>query len=222
MEDGTISKTSGGEFILHQLLKFVANPDYTSGVISAICDGATTLQMNNLVNVVNELKRKLDLIEKQTGCDIYCSSPVFTDDILPVLQKAKDEVNNKKRRLYVTFMVACIHPDSLNCKNKTIYLKLLDQLDYLSIYILNILNNYRTEKQLIEIIGANYDKDAILVHLYTLKSLDLVDKISAEEFVAMHKHRGSIGIRNRGNVFLYKRSYLGDQFMDFIIKGVPE
>ena len=175
MEDGVISKTSGGEFILLQLLKYAANPNPVAALINAIFDGASTLQMNNLVNVVNELKRKLDLIEKQTGCEIYCSSPVFTNDILPVLQKAKNEVNEYKRGLYVSFMAACIHPDSLNCENKTIYLKWLDQLDYLSIYILNILNNYRTEKQLMEIIGANYDKDAILVHLYTLKSLDLVD-----------------------------------------------
>ena len=118
--------------------------------------------------------------------------------------------------------MACIHPDSKDCSNKSIYMNLLDQLDYLSIFILKQLDYYTTEKSLVEKNELGYDKDAILVHLWNLQPCGLIDKISAKEFESLNKRGGNRRLMHPEGVFLYKRTGLGDRFLNFIIKGMPE
>ena len=221
MGEITISKTSAVEFISLQLLKYAANPNPVAALINAFCDGLNTLQINNIVEVLNGLKARIDNIEEKTGRNLYFDKIVFEEDILPILQKAKDEVNAKKRKTYVTFIAACIHPDNLDCNNKSIFSNYLDKLDYLSVYILNSLGAYLTEKQLVEKIGSKYDENVILVHLWDLKANDLVDKISAEEYERLLRRYGNIKLRTSQNVFLYKRSKFGGELLNFIIKGMP-
>lgn len=215
-----VSKTTGAEFILIQLLKFVANPNPIAATITAFCDGINTSQVNNIIEVLNELNLKIDCIERQIGIKPYIDIQTFTDDILPILQKSKDEFNAQKRKLYATFLAACIHPDSLNCSNKLIFANYLDRLDYLSIYILNNIKSYCTERQLIEIIDSKEDKDTILVHLWNLKSLDLVESITADEYEKSSRF-GNRRLLNSKNVLLYKRSNLGNEFLNFMLKGIP-
>ncbi len=215
-----VSKTTGAEFILIQLLKFVANPNPIAATITAFCDGINTSQVNNIIEVLNELNLKIDCIERQIGIKPYIDIQTFTDDILPILQKSKDEFNAQKRKLYATFIVACIHPDNLNCRNKVIFSNYLDRLDYLSIYILNNIKSFCTERQLIEIIDSKEDKDTILVHLWNLKSLDLVESITADEYEKSSRF-GNRRLLNSKNVLLYKRSNLGNEFLNFMLKGIP-
>ena len=217
-----ISKTSGAEFISHQLLKFVVNPNPMAALVNGLCDYSNMLQINNIIDVLNDLNRVKDHIEEKTGRNLYCDAIVFQEDILPILQKAKDTVNEQKRKLYVSFMAACIHPDSLNCSNKSIYMSLLDQLDYLSIYILKQLDYYTTEKRVVEKIGQNYDKEAIQVHLWQLQPCGLVDKISAKEYESLNIRFGNRRLLHPEGVFLYKRTGLGNSFINFIVKGMPE
>lgn len=217
----TISKTSGAEFISHQLLKFAVNPNPIAALINVFCDSLNTIQVNNIIDVLNELKTRIDFIEKKTGRNLYFDTLVFEDDILPTLQKAKEQLNARKRKLYVSFITACIHPDNLNCNNKTIFSNYLDKIDYLSIYLLNILGSYRTEKQLVEVIGSKYDENVTLVHLWDLKANNLVDVISAEEFERLHRRFGNLKLRHPENVTFYKRNRMGDELFRFIIKGMP-
>ena len=222
MEEKELSKTTGLKFISIQLLKLAANSNYIGAIINAFCDGLNTLQINNIIEVVNDLKERVEYIEEKTKIKLHFDNPVFVDDILPTLQKAKDELNEQKRKLYVTFITACIHPDNLDCNNKKIYANYLDQLDYLSIYILNSLDHYCSEKHLIEKIDVDYDKDTILVHLLALNSMGLIDKIGAEEFERLHKRFGNIKILHPENVFFYKRNHLGNGLLSFILKGNPQ
>lgn len=222
MGDKTVSKTSGVEFISLQLLKFTANPNPVAALLNAFCDGLNTLQINNIIEVLNDLQARIDNIEKKTGRNLSFDKIVFEEDILPVLQKAKDSANAQKRKLFVAFIVACIHPDNLDCSNKGIFSNYLDKLDYLSIYILNSLETYLTEKQLVKKIGSKYDVNVIHVHLWDLKANDLVDKISAEEFERLHRRYGNIKLRHPENVFLYKRNRFGDELLKFLIKGMPK
>lgn len=217
-----ISKTSGAKFISHQLLKFVVNPNPMAALVNGLCDYSNMLQINNIIDVLNDLNRVKDHIEEKTGRNLYCDAIVFQEDILPILQKAKDTVNEQKRKLYVSFMAACIHPDSLNCSNKSIYMSLLDQLDYLSIYILKQLDYYTTEKRVVEKIGQNYDKETIQVHLWQLQPCGLVDKISAKEYESLNIRFGNRRLLHPEGVFLYKRTGLGNSFFNFIVKGMPE
>ena len=222
MEEITVSKTSAVEFISLQLLKYAINPNPVAALFSAFCDGMNTLQINTIVELLNELKARIDNIEEKTGRNLYFDKVVFEEDILPVLQKAKDGLNSQKRKLYVAFIAACIHPDNLDCKNKGIFSNYLDKLDYLSVYILNSLGSHLTEKQLVEKIDSKYDANVILVHLWDLKANDLVDKISAEEYEKLVRRYGNIKLLNSKNVFLYKRNKFGDELLNFIIKGMPK
>ena len=222
MEEITVSKTSAVEFISLQLLKYATNPNPVAALFSAFCDGMNTLQINTIVELLNELKARIDNIEEKTGRNLYFDKVVFEEDILPVLQKAKDGLNSQKRKLYVAFIAACIHPDNLDCKNKGIFSNYLDKLYYLSVYILNSLGSHLTEKQLVEKIDSKYDANVILVHLWDLKANDLVDKISAEEYEKLVRRHGNIKLLNSKNVFLYKRNKFGDEFLNFIIKGIPK
>jgi hypothetical protein len=138
------------------------------------------------------------------------------------IQKAKDELNAEKRKMYATYIMACIHPNSIGCSNKSIYMNLLDQLDYLSVYILRQLDYYTTEKRLVEKMGQNYDKEVIQVHLWGLQPCGLVDKISAKEYESLNKRGGNRRLLHPEGVFLYKRTGLGDSFLNFIVKGMPE
>ena len=217
-----LSKTSGAEFISHQLFEYVVNPNPMTAWVNGFCDYLNMQQVNNIIDVLNDLKRVKDLIEEKTGRNLYFDTIVFQEDILPILQKAKDTVNEQKRKLYVSFMAACIHPDSLNCNNKSIYMSLLDQLDYLSIYILKQLDHYTTEKKLVEKFGQSYDKEVILVHLWGLQPCGLIEKNSAKEIESLYKSRGNIRMRHPEGAFLYRRTDLGNSFLSFIIKGMPE
>jgi hypothetical protein len=222
MGETTVSKTSPVEFISFQLLKYAANPNPVAALINAFCDGLNTLQINNIIDVLNDLKARIDNIEEKTGRNLYFDKVVFEEDILPMLQKAKDGVNAQKRKIYVAFIAACIHPDNLDCSNKSIFSNYLDKLDYLSVYILQNLEYYHTEKQLVEKIGSKFDAKVILVHLWDLKANDLVEKISAEEYERLHRRYGNIKLRHPENVFLYKRNMFGGELLNFIIKGMPK
>lgn len=221
MDDIEISKTSGVEFISHQLLKYVVNSNPLAALVNGFCDYLNMQQVNNIIDVLNDLKRVKDLIEEKIGRNLYFDTIVFQEDILPILQKAKDTVNEQKRKLYVSFMAACIHPDSLNCSNKSIYMNLLDQLDYLSIFILKQLDYYTTEKRLVEKIGQNYDKEVIQVHLWGLQPCGLVDKISAQELESLNTRGGNRRLMHPEGVFLFKRTDFGNSFLNFIVKGMP-
>lgn len=217
-----ITKTSGVEFISHQLLKFVIDPNPIAALVNGFCDYLNMLQVNNIIDILDELRTKIDFVEEQIHGKLYINPPVFKDDILPTLQKAKDELNAEKRKLYATYIMACIHPDSLDCSNKFIYMNLLDQLDYLSFFILKQLDYYSTEKRLVETIGQSYDKEVILVHLWQLQPCGLVDKINAEEYERLNKRGGNRRLLHPEGIYLYKRSSLGDNFLNFIVKGMPE
>jgi len=222
MDHIEISKTSGAEFISHQLLKFVVNPNPMAALVNGFCDYLNMLQVNNIIDVLNELKDKIDFVEEQIHGKLYVDPPVFKDDILPTLQKAKDELNAEKRKMFATYIMACIHPDSIDCSNKSIYMNLLDQLDYLSVYILKQLDYYTTEKRLVEKIGQSYGKEVIQVHLWQLQPCGLVEKKSAQELESLNTRGGNRRLRHPEGVFLFKRTDLGNSFLNFIVKGMPK
>ena len=205
-----LSKTSKIGFALQQLFKGATNLNPIAFFANGLCDYLNTLQVNNIIDFVQMLDKQIDDIIERIEPEIFLST----------LQKVKDEMNEEKRKLYASYIVACVHPDNSDCDNKSIYLNLIDQLDYLSIYILNVLEDYNTESCLIEKIGQNYNKDAVLVRLWSLCSLNLIEKISAGELDNSRKSFGNIKSRNP-KMPLYKRTRLGERLFDFIIKGMP-
>lgn len=88
MREKNVSKTSLVDFTSLQLLKYAANPNPVAALINAFCDGLNTLQINNIIEVLNDLKARIDNIEEKTGRNFNLDKIVFEEDILPVLQKA--------------------------------------------------------------------------------------------------------------------------------------
>ncbi len=193
-----------------------------AALVNGFCNYLNMLQVNNIIDVLSELKDKIDFVEEQIHGKLYVDPPIFKDDILPTLQKAKDELNAEKRKMYATYIMACIHPKSLDCSNRYIYMNLLDQIDYLGIFILKQLDYYTIEKILVEKIGQSYDKDVTLVHLWQLQQCGLVDKISAKEYESLNRRLGNRRLLHPEGVFMYKRTGLGNSFLNFIVKGMPE
>ena len=109
-----ISKTSSAEFISHQLLKFVVNPNPMAALVNGFCDYLNLLQINNIIDVLNELKEKIDFVEEQIHGKLYVDPPVFKDDVLPTLQKAKDELNAEKKYIIKLLIVLILF---INQKN---------------------------------------------------------------------------------------------------------
>ena len=220
MDSKTLKKTTQAELICQQLAKFVFDPNPIAVLTNSFFDTLNAFQMNNIIDFVNDLKKRVDRLEEKYNEKFRIDEITFKEEVLPIFQKVKDEVNSNKKDLYVSFLAASIHPSSLNCNNKRLYLNYLEQLDYLSIYILNNIENECNEKKLVKKIGNNYNENEIIVHLLHLHSLGMVDKISAEEFENKHKRLGNIKLRHPENVFLYKRNRLGNEFLSFIIHGM--
>ena len=81
---------------------------------------------------------------------------------------------------------------------------------------------YTTEKRLVEKNVQSYDKEVTLVHLWQLQHCGLVDKISAKEYESLNKRGGNRRLLHPEGVSLYKRTGLGNSFLNFIVKGMPE
>ena len=83
MDHIEISKTSGAEFISHQLLKFVVNPNPMAALVNGFCDYLNMQRVNNIIDVLDQLKDKIAFVQEQIIGKLYVNPPVFKNDILP-------------------------------------------------------------------------------------------------------------------------------------------
>ena len=205
---------------------YCVNPE---PIISAIIDFIKGLrsrrQINNISEVLRIYSSNLDIMkEALIDKEFFIKTPIYLEDLLSILNKVKNEESEEKRKLFADFLSACRHPDNLECGNKAIFFRLIEQLDYLAVMILHSLTQYQSEKGIVERIiqdtNNNYETDEILVHLWNLESLGLVEKISAEELEKLSKRGGNRKLRNPKDVHLYRNNRLGTSLCNFITKGV--
>lgn len=220
MVNKSLRKTTQLELACQQLVKLVIDPNPVALIVNSFFDSLNAFQMNNIIDFVNDLHERVSLLEEGSTLKFQIDEFTFKEEVLPILHKVKDEIKTNKRKLYATFLAASIHPSSLNCSNKQIYLNYIEQLDYLSIYILNLAEHECHEKKIAEKLGNKFSEEDIIVHLSQLYSLGLLDKISAVEYEKSHKRFGNIKLRHHEGVFLYKRNITGNKFLQFIAKGL--
>lgn len=182
MVNKSLRKTTQLERACQLLVKLVIDPNPVALIVNSFFDSLNTFQMNNIIDFVNDLHERVNRLEEGSTIKFQIDEFTFKEEVLPILQKVKDEIKTNKRKLYATFLAASIHPCSLNCSNKQIYLNYIEQLDYLSIYILNHAEHECHEKKIAEKIGNKFSEEDIIVHLSQLYSLGLLDKISAVEY----------------------------------------
>ena len=159
------------------------------------------------------------------GKNFYLNTPVYEEDLLSTLQKAKDEANGKKRELYASYLTACCRPENINCSSKTIYLNKLSQLNEVGLLILQYLGNYCIPNRIMAALfaekGITINTEDLYNHLYDLESMKVVEKINVKEYLATHKRGGNRMTRNPESTYFYKRTSLGNGLYNFILTGMP-
>lgn len=224
--ENELEKTSKVKFLFESIVKIAANIQHpVSGVgANLYFDYQNVVQYNNIVDFLQKLKERLEWLNEIVLGKLFVEEPVIKKDLMQTIQIAKDEMISEKRDLYASYVTACCHPDNKDWSRKQIYLRKLEQLDYLGIKILQVLKSQSIESRIINKIkqsDTSTDNEDVLAQLWDLESLGLVEKISAKEYNETLRRGGNRMIRNPENVVLYKRTKLGEGLYGFIIKGIP-
>ncbi|MBQ8467191.1 MAG: hypothetical protein IJ546_05800 [Prevotella sp.] len=224
--ENELEKTSKLKFLLESIVKIVANGQHPVLGIGAnlYFDYQNALQYNNVVDFLQKLLEHLEWLNEIVLGKLFVEEPVIKKDLMQTIQLAKDEMISKKRDLYASYVTACCHPGNKDWSRKQIYLRKIEQLDYLGIGILKILEKHSREDSIVKKISENKtyaDNEDIRAQLWDLESLGLAEKLSAKDYYDSHWRGGNRMVRNPENVYLYKRTKLGDGLFDFIKKGIP-
>ena len=224
--ENELEKTSKLKVLLESIVKIVANGQHPVLGIGAnlYFDYQNALQYNNVVDFLQKLLERLEWLNEIVLGKLFVEEPVLKKDLMQAIQIAKDELISEKRDLYASYVTACCHPDNKDWSRKQIYLRKIEQLDYLGIGILKILEKHSREDSIVKTMSENKvftDNEDIRAQLWDLESLGLAEKISAKDYYDTQRRGGNRMVRNPENVYLYKRTKLGDGLYNFIVKGIP-
>ena len=224
--ENELEKTSKLKVLLESIVKIVANGQHPIMGIGAnlYFDYQNALQYNNVVDFLQKLLDRLEWLNEIVLGKLFVEEPVFKKDLMQAIQLAKDELISEKRDLYASYVTACCHPDNKDWSRKQIYLRKIEQLDYLGIGILKILEKHSREDSIVKTMSENKvftDNEDIRAQLWDLEALGLAEKISAKDYYDAQRRGGNRMVRNPESVYLYKRTKLGDGLYNFIIKGIP-
>lgn len=208
-------------------LDYSINPiSFSSAITRFVKSLHNNEQIENIKDTLQKYESDLEIIKDALlDKDFFRKTPLYEEDFLSVFQKAKDEFNEEKRCLLANYLAACRNPGNMDCKSKPVYLRIVEQISYLDVIILNCLSCYRTEKSIIDYVSCKNKKEAnpddIRIHLWGLEPLGLIEKKGAKDLEKMIRRIGNRKLLHPEDVYLYKRSGLGNEFHDFIIKGIP-
>ena len=224
--ENELEKTSKLKFLLESIVKIVANGQHPVLGIGAnlYFDYQNALQYNNVVDFLQKLLDHLEWLNGIVLGKLFVEEPVIKKDLMQTIQLAKDEMISEKRDVYASYVTACCHPDNKDWSRKQIYLRKIEQLDYLGIGILKILEKHSREDSIVKTMSedkAFTDNEDIRAQLWDLESLGLAEKTSAKDYYDTQRRGGNRMVRNPENVYLYKRTKLGDGLYNFIVKGIP-
>lgn len=227
MENYEIEKVSVESTFFETIIKLCSAPSVTiSAFFEFILSLRSRNQFNNVVDVVNQHTSDLNIIkESLLDKNFYLNTPVYVEDLLSTLQKAKDETNKKKRELYASYLTACCRPENVNCSSKPIYLNKLSQLDEVGLFILQCLGSIGNPTAIMAALSSEknitINSEDFYNHLYEMESMKIVEKINVKDYLATHKRGGNRMPRNPERVFYYKRTSLGNGLYNFILTGMP-
>ena len=224
--ENELDKTSKLKVLLESIVKIVANGQHPILGVGAnlYFDYQNVVQYNNVVDFLQKLKERLEWLNEIVLGKLFVEEPVIKKDLMQTIQIAKDEMVSEKRDLYASYVTACCHPENKDWSRKQIYLRKIEQLDYLGIGILKILEKHSREDSIVKTMSedkAFTDNEDIRAQLWDLESLGLAEKISAKDYYDTQRRGGNRMVRNPENVYLYKRTKLGDGLYNFIVKGIP-
>lgn len=224
--ENELERTSKVKFLLESIMKKIANIQHpVLGIgVNLYFDYQNLVQYNNVVDFLQKLKERLEWLNEIVLGKLFVEEPVIKRDLMQTIQIAKDEMVSEKRDLYASYVTACCHPENKDWSRKQIYLRKIEQLDYLGIGILKVLEKPSNEGSIVKAISMDSplsDKEDVLAQLWDLESLGLAERISAKDYYETQRRGGNRMPRNPENIIIYKRTKLGDGLYNFIIKGIP-
>ena len=224
--ENELERTSKVKFLLESIMKKIANIQHpVLGIgVNLYFDYQNLVQYNNVVDFLQKLKECLEWLNEIVLGKLFVEEPVIKRDLMQTIQIAKDEMVSEKRDLYASYVTACCHPENKDWSRKQIYLRKIEQLDYLGIGILKVLEKPSNEGSIVKAISMDSplsDKEDVLAQLWDLESLGLAERISAKDYYETQRRGGNRMPRNSENIIIYKRTKLGDGLYNFIIKGIP-
>ena len=181
-------------------------------------------QTHNIEDTLQKHQEQLDILKRIVIGELFVDRERYLEDLKTVLQKAKDEANEEKRRLYASYLTACCHPDNVEQENRRIFLDLVEKIDFTGVRILKELTTHFNGKEAVDhfsyIFREKLSKNDIRVQLDYLTSYRVIEQCSQEEIDNFLRRYGNIKTRTPRAILFYKRTVLGDNLYNFISKGI--
>lgn len=189
-----------------------------------------TVQLNNIIDVLKTHGKQIECLLAHANESVHISSPSYPSDVMLTVQKAKDELNTRKKELYASYLTACCHIENNNDPNKSIYLDYIGRLDFYDIFILKHLSVLYNGKDAVDLFTSSYNlhhegdvsKTDTRIHLDHLTSLGLIERSDKEEVDKFNQRVGNRQPRQQlfKKLNLYQRTALGNALYNFIKKGI--
>ena len=181
-------------------------------------------QTRNIEDTLQKHQEQLEMLQEIVSGELHVDKAKYLETLKAALQKAKDEANDEKRKLYASYLTACCHPENAEKSNRRIFLDLVEKIDFYGIRILKELTtNYNGRKALdyfTFIFKDELDKNDIMIQIDYLTSYRLIENCSQDEIDKIHKRYGNRGEAAPKARLYYKRTALGDNLYKFISKGI--
>lgn len=180
-------------------------------------------QTRNIEDTLQKHEDQLDILREIVIGELYVNRERYLEDLKITLQKAKDEVNEEKRRLYASYLTACCHPDNAERGNRRILLDLVEKTDFISMRILRELTTKYKGKDIdyfSQLFKEELSKNDVMVQLDFLTSYRLIEICSQEDIDRFNLRYGNRKSRHLIPRYYYKRTVLGDNLYLFISKGI--
>lgn len=219
--DNAPSSTAQNTIPVRSFLKAAASVTPVGAMIVSLMNDEQT---KNIEDTLQKHQEQLEILQEIVSGELHVDKAKYLETLKAALQKAKDEANDEKRKLYASYLTACCHPENAEKSNRRIFLDLIEKIDFYGIRILKELTTHYNGREALDyftfIFKDELDKNDILIQIDYLTSYRLIENCSQDEIDKIHKRYG-----NRGEVapkarLYYKRTALGDNLYKFISKGI--
>jgi len=216
-----LPSTSDRNFSFGNILKALASGTTLGAMVVSLINEEQTM---NIEDTLQKHKEQLEMLKEMVVGELFVNKEKYFEELKAALQKAKDEANEEKRKLYASYLTACCHPENAEKSNRRIFLDLVERIDFNGIRILKGLTTRYNGKEAVDYFTSLFEgelsKDDIIIQLDYLTSYRLIEKCTQEEIERFYARLGNVKARRPYSLSYYKRTALGDALYQFISKGI--
>ena len=218
---------STGESIIKNVLLSSFGP--LAPIVGMYNDYKNIIQYNNLVDILNSHIEQFNMLKEIVIDKLYVNSYERIRDLHETFAKAKDELNEEKRKLYASYLTSCCHIDYSKSFNKRTFLDIIGRIDTIDIYILKIISESKLfEDSVKSIISSDYfktkeiKKSDVEIHIDYLMSFRLIEVYTEDtaNVIFPKQSYGNIAPNPfNKNVTFYRLTRLAKELLIFISKA---